>query len=71
MRTEQEAAPVQPAVDYGPEEWELVEIPEEWLPVPMLRVRYTLSCCSFCGCCCTSVSLVLAVVLNKRHGPVV
>lgn len=28
------------APDYGPEEWEDMQIPEEWLPCPIVRVSY-------------------------------
>lgn len=27
-----------PEPDYGPEEWELMEVPEHWLPLAQLRV---------------------------------
>lgn len=37
------ASPAPAVVDLGPEEWEGMEIPEAWRPLPLVRVRRLVS----------------------------
>lgn len=44
QQTKEDKAPSKeatPAVDYGPEEWETMDIPNEFKPLPLLRVGWS------------------------------
>ena len=59
----------QPRPDYGPEEWETMEICEEWLPCPIVRVSPPCGMMRGCGmrACMRQPLLDYSLSYNPRH----